>query len=94
MLLFRAANDQEILDVWPLLWVAGIVSIAWAALLDRAAPELRGRKWIFLSMAVVMAACGYGASALLDFQLDRSAPAIFPTNALGKRSTSGRSRTY
>jgi hypothetical protein len=93
-LLYRAAADQEILDWRPMLWFAGIVSIGWAALLDWAAPELRGRKWSFLSMAVVMGAYGYGASALVDFRLDRSEPTVFATTVLGKHSTSGRSRTH
>ena len=94
VLMFRAASDQEVLDWRQLLWIAGGASIAWAALLDWAAPELRRRKWAFLSMAVVMSAYGYGASALIDICLDRGAPAVFATRVLGKRVTNGRSRTY
>jgi hypothetical protein len=93
-LAMRAILDNDFLD-WQeavrvaLLATMGFMFIAW--LLVR---SLRAEGAAILTLALLMTAYGYGASALVNRQLDRGEPEVFTTQVMGKHVSSGKATTY
>ena len=89
----RAFLDVHILHFAPLMpWMIAVAALTVACLVW-VLPAARAKPAAIMLMALLFAAYGYGASALADALLDRSATTTFPTHVERKHVSGGRSKS-
>jgi len=93
LLMVRALMDVQILDWQRLMWWAVLVTICLVGAIVWALPAAREKPGVAALTLLLLGAYGYGACALGNALLDRSAAASYTAQVYGKHVTGGRQRT-
>ncbi|HWY06673.1 MAG TPA: hypothetical protein VNY24_07405 [Candidatus Acidoferrales bacterium] len=93
-LAFRTIQDLHFLEWKPLLLATLALAVLLTIFLAQSDPHFHNRRVAAISMLFIGAMFSYGAIAQFDVLADRSAPATYQTQVLGKHADNGRTTTY
>jgi hypothetical protein len=93
-LAYRAIQDLHFLQWKPLVLATLALAVVLTIFLAHSDPHFHNRAVAAVSMFFLGSMYCYGAIAHFDVLADRSAPANYQTQVLGKRADNGRTTTY
>jgi len=93
-LAYRAIQDLHFLEWKPLLLATLALAAVLTIFLAQSDPHVHNRAVAVISMFFIGTMFSFGVLAQFDVLADRSAPATYQTEVLGKRADNGRTTTY